>query len=237
MHRPHTCYGVEMAASFATATSLQDLPGIVHAFSGELRTPADEDELAAAMTLVDVPRARLRQVHGADVVRAEDSLDSLVPGDALITDQPGVALTIRTADCVPILLVDPDAPVLAAVHAGWRGMRARIVTRTLAAMVAAGGVPERIRAAIGPAVQGTCYRVGPEVHSAFRATFPDAESLFSGDRLDLVRAARAELARAGVRADATSTIDRCTHCEPDLASHRRQGRERGNNLALLALVP
>jgi YfiH family protein len=121
-----------------------------------------------------------RQVHGAGVRVVGDpdrgsgtlSQDDAIPDtDALVTTAPGVVLAILTADCVPIVLHDPVARVLACVHSGWRGTVARVAARALAAMMAFGSRPEDVLAGLGPAVDPAKYQVGSDVHAAVCGTF------------------------------------------------------------------
>jgi polyphenol oxidase len=157
-----------------------------------------------------------RQVHGAGVriVGEADrgsgafSLGDAVPDtDALVTRSPGVVLAILTADCVPIVLHDPVARVLACVHAGWRGTAARVSAAALAAMESLGSRPSRVIAGIGPAVAPARYQVGADVYQAVAAAFGTAAATFSRpdsvpDRwlLDLWAANRFVLREAGVPA-------------------------------------
>jgi hypothetical protein len=115
-------------------------------------------------------------------------------------------------------------------------MAARVIPAALAAMVERGAAPGRIRAAIGPAVHGACYQVGDEVRAAFAASFGELDGLFHGDRLDLPRAAWRELTGHGVRPGSISVVPLCTHCEAELASYRREGTARSENLAVIALI-
>jgi hypothetical protein len=218
------------------APVLASLEGLTHAFSLRLRRPAEETAFAAACGLDGLPLVRLRQVHGARVVRAEEALAAARPlaADALVTGRPDLALAVATADCLPVLLVDPDAAVVGAVHAGWRGLRARVLPATVEAMAALGARRPRLRAAIGPAVQGRCYEVGPDVRAEFEGAFADAGALFEGRRLDLVRTALRELASSGVDGERVSVVALCTHCEPRLASYRRDGSGCGRNLSVIA---
>jgi hypothetical protein len=219
------------------APSLTGLPRVVHAFSHSLRTPEDHRAFAAAAGLGDLPIQRLPQVHGRGVVRFDAPLEAPVQGDALVTDRPGFALAVAHADCVPILLADPAAGVIAAVHAGWRGMRARVIPAAIAEMARLGASPERLHAAIGPAVQRTCYEVGDEVRAEFAAAYGEVSAtFFTGRNLDLAAVARHELGALGVAAERIATIDLCTHCRPELASYRREGKARGTNLAVIARV-
>jgi YfiH family protein len=155
-----------------------------------------------------------RQVHGAGVriVGPADrgsgafTLDDAVPGtDALVTTSPDVVLAILTADCVPIVLHDPVAGVLACVHAGWRGTVARVPAAAVAAMQSLGSRPSDILAGVGPAVAPARYQVGPDVHQAVTQAFgPAAASFIRPDTrpdrwlLDLWAANRHALVETGV---------------------------------------
>ena len=128
-----------------------------------------------------------RQVHGAGVrvVGEADrgsgafSLDDAIDGaDALVTSWPGVVLAILTADCVPVVLHDPVAGVLACVHAGWRGTVARVSAAALTAMQALGSRPSDVIAGIGPAIAAARYQVGPDVHQAVTQAFGPAAAAF-----------------------------------------------------------
>lgn len=101
-------------------------------------------------------------------------------GDALITDQPGILLAVRSADCVPILLADPDGPAVAAVHGGWRGLLEGLVEKTVGEMRRLfGSRPRRLLAAIGPSIRVCCYEVGEELLSAYCGRFAHGEEFFS----------------------------------------------------------
>jgi polyphenol oxidase len=128
-----------------------------------------------------------RQVHGAGVgvVGAADRGsgafgldDALADADALVTRTPGVVLAILTADCVPIVLHDPVAGVLACVHAGWRGTVAGVSAAALAAMQALGARPSDVIGGIGPAIAASRYQVGPDVHQAITQAFGPAAASF-----------------------------------------------------------
>jgi YfiH family protein len=175
----------------------------------------------------------VRQVHGADVVIAlepEPGRPS-VEADALITDRPGVTLGVLTADCAPVLMSDPQAGVIGAVHAGWRGALAGVIEATVQAMVGLGAAPERIRAAVGPCIAQASYEVGPELLGAFRAESPAAADLFEpvadSDRLrfDLKGYVLSRLARAGVAERAALPHD--THAEESRFFSARRTRQRG----------
>lgn len=102
---------------------------------------------------------------------ARDQADAVPETDALVTATPGLVLVVMVADCVPIVLLDPEAGVLAAVHAGWRGTLARVTAAAVETMTGLGARPDRIVAGVGPAVAPSRYEVGPEVAEAARTCF------------------------------------------------------------------
>ena len=164
-----------------------------------------------------------------------------VPGDfdGLITDAPGVALAVFSADCTPVLPYDP-AGAVGAVHAGWRGTAAGIVKNAVEAMVREFGTnPADLRAAIGPCIGPCCFETGPEVPEAMRAALgPDAEQSIrpAGDKyyVNLKELNTLWLRRCGVtRIDVSPD---CTHCQPDrFWSHRHTGFDRGSLAAIIQL--
>jgi hypothetical protein len=155
------------------------------------------------------------QVHGTraalvgarDAGRgARDATDAVEGADALVTAEPGVVLVTLVADCSPVLLVDPEARVLATVHAGWRGAVAGTLREAISAMATLGARPERTVAAIGPTVSPKAYVVGPEVEAAARGAFgarADEVLRPHGDRFrfDVAGANRLQLLAAGVPED------------------------------------
>jgi YfiH family protein len=161
------------------------------------------------------------QVHGsgvrvvgqADRGRGAFSLDDVIPAmDALVTSSPGVVLAILTADCVPIVLHDPVAGVLACVHAGWRGTVARVSAAAVAAMRTLGSRPADVIAGIGPAIPAARYQVGPDVYEAVTQAFGPApfiqpDAVPDRWRLDLWSANRFALTEAGVPAARIHTTD------------------------------
>ena len=139
--------------------------------------------------------ATLRQIHSSVVhyvwspsslkytpagcTPAHAATGALPCGDALLTDQPGILLSVRTADCVPLLLVDPARQAIAAVHAGWRGSLERIAEKTVGEMRRAFHTqPEELLAAIGPSIRACCYEVGEEVVEAFHGRFTQCDGYF-----------------------------------------------------------
>ncbi|HKW89247.1 MAG TPA: peptidoglycan editing factor PgeF [Candidatus Acidoferrales bacterium] len=123
----------------------------------------------------------LRQMHSDVVYRADSPPSHSLAGDALITRTSSLLLAIQTADCVPILLADPQHRAVAAVHAGWRGTLSRIAAKTVGRMqMEFGSQPENLFAALGPGIHPCCYEVGPDVVKEFSAQFPQARDWFEG---------------------------------------------------------
>ena len=184
-------------------------------------------------------------------------------GDASTTKDPGVLLAVQTADCVPILLVDPKKRAVAAVHAGWHGTLARIAEKTVGRMqLEYGSKPSDLLAALGPSIGPCCYEVGAELVTKFTAQFADASDYFdearSGEEpnplqwlnmappghqpppknvhLDLRKANRSQLLAAGLRAQNIFVSDLCTACRTDLLfSYRKEGAQSGRLLAVVGI--
>lgn len=161
----------------------------------------------------------VHQVHSADVVTVGDARPLAdVRADALVTDRPGLALSVLTADCMPVLLGDAQAGVIGAAHAGWRGALAGVLEATVDAMVALGAQRDRIHAVIGPTISQAHYEVGPELLDAFEAEDPAYTRFFAqgrGDRLmfDLPALGLHRLRAAGV--GLAEWTRHCTYADPD----------------------
>jgi YfiH family protein len=149
----------------------------------DVRASVEENRrrFAKALGAAGMKMVPLRQFH-SDVIHVIDSApgDPLC-GDALITRTPKLLLAVQTADCIPILLADPENRVVAAIHAGWRGTLKRIAEKTIGRMrMLFGSRPERIIAALGPGIARCCYEVGPEVVKDFASQFDAARDWFDG---------------------------------------------------------
>lgn len=177
--------------------------------------------------------ATLKQIHSSEVITVHRNCSGeLGEGDALITAEPGTKLSIRTADCVPLLFADPVKRVVAATHAGWRGTAGGIARRTVERMVSDFGCrAEDIRAAIGPSIGPCCYEVSEDV--ALR--FPGYAPVCGKTMLDLVELNRAQLIEAGVRE--IDAMRFCTRCDPEQRFHsfRRDAERSGRMHAAIGL--
>ena len=140
---------------------------------------ANRERAMAAFALPGSALITAYQVHSATALTVAGPWPDVPPhADGLATDQPGVALGILTADCTPILFADPDAKVIGAAHAGWRGAIGGISEATITAMESLGATRGRIRAAVGPCIGPKSYEVGPEFPAPFIAADPATERFF-----------------------------------------------------------
>lgn len=184
--------------------------------------------LAAELGVAPGHLALMHPDHGRGVaVRATGT--GVEPGsevrdvDALVTDRPGVALVALAADCVPVLLADPGAVVVSAVHSGWRGVALDVVGAALDAMAGLGARPERVVAHLGPAICGRCYAVPADRAEQVGAVRPEAVTR-AGDgqpALDLRAGIAARLREAGAE---VHMVGGCTAESGAWYSHRRDGR-------------
>lgn len=168
----------------------------------------------------------VRQVHG-NVVLAADEVDSTSEADALwcgrMRPDSRRVVGVLTADCVPILLCDRAANVVAAVHSGWKGTVANIAGRTVERLLDAGVAAEHLLAAIGPCIEVAAFEVGEEVAEQFDARFVD-RGRGPKPHVDLVACVRAQLEHAGIPANQVERVGGCTHANPELYfSYRRDG--------------
>ena len=196
--------------SFLTSSLLKNVPWLEHGFGTRA---SDPDQSAMA---------RLQQIHSAATfVAREPGLAG--EGDALVTATPNVAVSIRTADCFPILLADPETQAVAAIHAGWRGTAAGVVPATLARMKNEFGIePGNVLAAIGPGIGQCCYEVGIEVAREFG--MPQA------GKLDLAVENWRQLIAAGVKAEKIDSVGGCTFCHPAQFFSWRRDREQAGRM-------
>lgn len=223
-------------------------PGLVVAFSGRGHAPEGEPtptpylarRLSNALSLDGARIHWARQVHGVKAVRVSSSDGApkdVCAGecDALATAEPGNALVVQTADCVPILLAGKRA--VGAAHAGWRGSAEHVAAAAVSALRALGEDPADLSAWIGPSIGACCYEVGGEVAAQFAGDFVRA-GCGSGFRLDLRAVNVAQLAEAGVPRSAIAVHPACTKCGGETyASWRRDGAKAGRMIALVLRRP
>jgi YfiH family protein len=183
----------------------------------------------------------VRQIHSAIVLDA-DRLDAVAAegtperqGDALVSGEAGVCVGIRTADCVPVLLVDTETRVVAAIHAGWRGSAENISAAAVGEMARRwGSRPGNIRAAIGPSIGVCCYEVGADVARRFGTWIPEMERAEGPMHLDLPAINEIQLRMVGV-GDVWKSGE-CTFCSASrFFSFRRERERAGRMLSFIGL--
>lgn len=209
-----------------------------------------EANFALVCGALGVERRRIVQVHQVHeravlTHRAGDAGPAIdwgsVRADAIVTDDPGVVAAVRVADCAPILIASADGRVVAAIHAGWRGVVAGVVGTALEALLAL-GARQPLHAAIGPCIGPASFEVGPEVVRAFHEAFgadapvrahPDAQAAADGKALvDLNAAIERQLRAAGV--ESIADLGRCTASEPaEFFSHRRDRGVTGRMIGVI----
>lgn len=197
-------------------------------------------QLQAAAGCAGRELCHVHQVHGAAAVRAEAgrAFDTSVKADVLVSSDPARVLSVRVADCVPILLASEDGRTVAAIHAGWRGVISGAASAALAVM-GPQGIAETTVAAIGPCIGGDAFEVGPEVVADFVGAFGDDPRIVRrvGEKghIDLREAVRLQLLCAGVPPERIDTSDRCTHRDADeFFSHRREYGVTGRMAAIIS---
>lgn len=166
----------------------------------------------------------LKQVHGDKILKYECNDKSIKneEGDAIITNEKNVIIGIFTADCVPIILIDEEKEVIAAIHSGWRGTFESITLKTIERMkreFKTNGI--NIKAYIGPHIRDCCYEVSDELKSKFieKKKMLSKEELFNGNNLNLESCIVDDLKRAGVQDYNINSLNLCTYCSDDIKLH------------------
>ena len=199
------------------------------------------------------PIVQMHQVHDVKVAvvdRGDLTRDELDGYDAMITDLPGVAIGVRTADCIPVLLYDPVKKAAAAIHSGWRGTVSKIIGKTVIKMQSTyASQPSDILAFIGPGICVDCFQVGDEVALKFKEAGFDINSLWSfrgpktgngmegGHHIDLKEACRQTLVESGLKNENIQITGLCTYDDNDLLySARKEGIECGRNITYIKIL-
>ncbi len=256
-----------MSVPFEASRALERLTGVRHGFFGRRGgwSTGDFASLNVSQSAGDKPEhvarnreqiagllgfsadqlVTVKQVHSArvlEVTRQPSPSDERPEADAMVTRVQGLALGILTADCTPILFADPDARVIGAAHAGWKGAVGGIAEATVNAMVDLGARPDRIVAAIGPTISGANYEVGPEFTANLLRDHRDAENRITRpnggrERFDLPGFVFDHLIAAGV--GIVDDLAICTYAEPrKYFSHRyatHNGINTGRQLSVIGL--
>ncbi len=247
---------VDEAASVLRSPVLDGFLWLTHGVTTRRFAPPETDTFA----LMEQVRARLvpggqsiigcEQVHGCRlavvaaggrpegdiVVREQGTVVELAGVDGLLTDVPNTPIAIRTADCVPLGIVDVRRRRIALVHAGWRGSFERIAEKAVAEMARRGSDPADLVAWMGPAILREAYEVDAELAGRFRREFPAWEGVVEGCHLDLVLLNAYQLHEAGIPAAQIHAANYCTFRNREVCNSYRAERERAGRMVTYAMI-
>ncbi len=229
----------EKSCTLYTIPRWERIPFLVHGFGTRHWGMAD---LKNRPQLKNFKNLFLRQVH-SDIIHVIDEIPSgQLTGDALITEKPDVLLIIKTADCLPVLIVDKEREAVAAVHCGWKSTSQRMIQKVVQGLeIHFGCDSSNVQVAMGPCIGKDCYEVGCDVRQEFESNGLTLETFHPHPfhkgkySLDLKRANRLQLLDMGVNESNIFAVDLCTHCEDDLLSYRRDKRNSGRMLSFIGL--
>ncbi len=207
-------------SSLNTSYSVGDAPEAVDENLRRLHNAAKTSELLTIL-----------QVHGTTIVEDQPGVEA----DAIWSQRPNVAVGVRTADCLPVLIEDRVGRRVAAVHAGWRGVIGLIAPLAVQRFIERGSKASDLRVAIGPAIQKCCFEVDGDLPGRFSTAFGDAVVArgFEKPHLDLGLAVRRSLEGVGVPADQIDVLPQCTRCNGQFFSHRREKGLTGRQLSFI----
>ena len=241
--------------TFLKAPILESISGVVHGFStrregspdpagggGNFRAEDERDGFMAALGLAGWPVGRLHQVHSNRAHHVDDNefANESPEGDAAYTGLAGIVLEVRTADCVPILIADCSARVVAMAHAGWRGTSEGVVRKVVDSIVPKFGVSAGDLAVVmGPHIGVCCMEVGEEVFDWFAdPELFERKPEWEKPHLNLAEANRRQLLDAGVGSHMIQASALCTRCRPGMFhSYRRDGAGAGRMYSVIGIQP
>lgn len=225
-----------------TSSQFHQFPFILHGFGTKYFQERELNQFCQSYNLKPV---FLKQQHSDCIHWLEKEPNCLLEGDALITSHPGLVLIIKTADCLPVLMLDPTKRIIAAAHCGWRGTSMRLLEKLVDFLVRQlNCYPENLHVVFGPTISAECYEVGEDVKEVFnRAGFSCKDALFkpNPDRpgyffFDLRKANREQLFVSGIKAEKIEEIEICPHCHQHFLSRRRDGTGCGRLLNFICLL-
>lgn len=214
--------------------------------------------IARSERVTDLRLVALKQTHSDEILIGEglSFYEPPASGDGLLTGRPGLLLAVQTADCMPVLMLDPENMVVAAIHAGWRGTLKRILEKSVRKLHSRfGSDPAQCIGVVGPSICKCCYSVGQEVSSAFQAEFPYASALFATSReesrsrlkpghfqeklfLDLPLACKYQLLEVGFQETRIFADPPCTACDTRrFFSHRADAGHCGRMMSVIGICP
>ncbi|MFQ6069196.1 MAG: peptidoglycan editing factor PgeF [Candidatus Aminicenantales bacterium] len=227
-------------ADYLTLPALERIHSIIHGFAALCQ---EEDELKKIPALKYARVVFLEQIHSSIVHIIHDLPPQKLSGDALITARTNTVLAVKTADCLPVLMADEKARLVAAVHCGWKGTSRRVLLKAVQALKEKFGVdPASLLVGLGPCIGPWCYEVGREVEESFRETglplshftpHPERKEKYF---LDLKGANLSQLIRAGVERENIHSLDFCSHCLKRYPSWRRNHESSKRMISFIARV-
>jgi YfiH family protein len=224
---------------YGVVEALEHIPSLVHGFGTRFWKEAD---LYSMPELANFHHMSLKQTH-SDIIRVITKIPpETMEGDALVTDRPGILLIIRTADCLPALVVDTKNRAVAAVHCGWRGTLKGVIAKTLQTMHQIFGSDfVSLVVALGPCIDKACYEVGEDMREKFKSeglpngVFERHPSKKEKYVFDIRETNRIQILSLGVPEKNIVSVDLCTHCELDLFSYRRDRDHAGRLINFIGL--
>ena len=199
-------------------------------------TEAQRQYLSAHLPREILPIISMRQVHGDQIIEADtDILDKhgLIEADGIVTDRKNFPIAVRTADCLPIFIFDPQKKCIGLVHAGWKGSQQQIAAKAIKKMQDNWScLPENLLITLGPGIRQCCYQTGDEFQEFFPREVVVKENAFY---LDLFQVNKNQLLHGGVRAENILENFSCTCCDPRFFSYRREGLKSGRHISVMML--
>lgn len=231
---------IAVESKFLTVEAWMSNPSVFHGFGMRSMTEQDLRDRVRGKGATPVC---LQQIH-SDIIHCLSGVPAgELRGDALLTDRPGLLLCVRTADCLPLLILSQDPGAVGAVHCGWKGTSLGLAGRAVRTMVSTYGCdPNSLQAALGPSIAVDCFEVGEDVRRSFSGA-GSASPFFTPlqDRpgqylFDLREANRRQLLSCGLRKENIHTVSGCTKCDEKFYSHRRAPYDAGRMLNFVCLL-
>jgi YfiH family protein len=230
---------VKSGSLYSTIPRLEQIPFLIHGFGIRLW---EDDDFKKRPEWKDFKLVFLNQIH-SNIIQVIDNIPGeKLKGDAVITGLPFLLLIIKTADCLPALIVDESQKVIAAVHCGWKGTSKRVIQKVIQRMKEHyGSNPGALLVALGPCIGHECYEVGEDVYQNFKQEGLSTEH-FRNHPLrrrkylfDLKGANISQLVSAGVEEKNVFSTEICTHCHESLPSFRRDKDKAGRMLSFIGM--
>jgi YfiH family protein len=228
------------AKTFFTIPGWEKISFLVHGFGNKHWGLTDFE---AHPQLRNVKPLFLRQIHSDILHIISEVSEEILAGDALLTDRQGILLIIKTADCLPVLIVDRKKRAVAAVHCGWKSTSLRLVQKVVQCLEEHFlSDPSSLLVALGPCIGKDCYEVGEDVRQEFENGGLKEEVFLPHPRhvgkfyLDLRMANKNQLMEEGIKDSNISSVDMCSFCEEDLLSYRRSPQKEGRMLSFIGIT-